>query len=159
MDGLGVVVADTGPVLNLAYAEHLWLLPALFGTLLIPAGVSEELAGYGVKVEYHPWLVRRDVPEELWRPMVGSRLQIGEAQSIVLALEVRASWILLDERAGRKEAVHSGLRPMGTLGVLAMAKREGVIVACRPVLESCRVGAGAWFGERLAQEFLESVGE
>lgn len=52
-----------------------------------------------------------------------------------------------------------GLRPIGTLGVLAMAKREGLIPECRPVLELCRAAAGAWFGDRLLQEFLESVGE
>ena len=153
------MVADTGPILNLTYADHLWLLPALFGELLIPEAVGDELAAYGLKLDQSPWLIRRVVAEADWRPMVGSFLQIGEAQAIALALRAGAGRILLDERAGRKAAVEAGLRTSGTLGILALAKREGAITSCKPVLDLCLVNAGAWFGRKLVQEFLESVGE
>lgn len=154
-----MVVADTGPILNLTYADSLWLLPALFDELLIPMAVGDELAAYGVKIDELHWLIRRTAPEEMWRPLVGSSLQIGEAQAITLALQEGAGRILLDERAGRKAAVEAGLRTSGTLGVLAMAKREGAIAACKPVLDRCLIGAGAWFGQKLVREFLDSVGE
>lgn len=154
-----MVVSDTGPILNLAYAEYLWLLPTLFGEVLIPVAVADELASYGIRIDGSPWLIRRVAPEALWKPMVGSYLQIGEAQAIALALQVEAGRILVDERAGRKTAVGAGLRTSGTLGILALAKRDGAIAACRPVLDDVRVKAGAWFGQKLVREFLESVGE
>jgi len=154
-----VVVSDTGPILNLTYVDHVWLLPLLFGELLIPLAVADELTAYGVRVEKMPWLIRRATAAEQWMPRLGNSLQIGEAQAIALAVQTGAEWILLDEKAGRKAAVAAGLRTSGTLGVLAMAKRERAIAACKPVLDLCRVGAGAWFGQKLVREFLESVGE
>jgi predicted nucleic acid-binding protein len=38
-----IVVSDTSPILNLARIGHLQLLPLLYGSVLIPSAVLEEL--------------------------------------------------------------------------------------------------------------------
>ena len=40
-----IVVADTGPVLNLAYGEMLWLLPALGDVLMLAGGDGSPVPG------------------------------------------------------------------------------------------------------------------
>ncbi len=42
-----IVVSNTSPIINLAQIEHLDLLHELFGTVLIPQAVYEEIAVAG----------------------------------------------------------------------------------------------------------------
>jgi predicted nucleic acid-binding protein len=60
-----------------------------------------------------------------------------------LALERHADLILVDERIGRRVAMALGLRVTGLLGVLAEAKRAGLIERVKPFIEdlagTCRV--------------------
>src|SRR5262249_61835773 len=56
-----------------------------------------------------------------------SRLDDGEAAAIVLAQSIGADLILMDDRAGVKAAREQGFAVTGTLGVLDMAARRGMI--------------------------------
>ena len=49
----------------------------------------------------------------------------GEREAITLALEVRADVLLIDERAGRKEAEGRRIKVAGTLAVLLQASLRG----------------------------------
>lgn len=165
-----IVVADTGPLLNLAYVEMLWLLPAIHGRVIVPPQVERELLSYGLAVRELDW-VEIQAPVVGFAELVGPRLgkitverycedlQQGEMEALSLAIELRAGVILMDERAGRFVAERCGLGPMGTLGILGAAKSKELIPACFPILERIRRDAGAWFGERLVREFLAMVGE
>lgn len=51
-------------------------------------------------------------------------LDSGEAEAIVLATEINADLIILDERLGRYHAKHADLRVTGTIGILIKAKSE-----------------------------------
>ena len=52
----------------------------------------------------------------------------GESEAIALATEVHAEVVLIDEQAGRQEAVRRGLKVAGTLSVLDEADRAGLVV-------------------------------
>jgi predicted nucleic acid-binding protein len=54
-------------------------------------------------------------------------LDPGESEAIALAVEIRADLLIVDERAGRNTAAALGLNCMGTLGVLALASRRGLL--------------------------------
>jgi hypothetical protein len=61
----------------------------------------------------------------------------GEASAIALALELRASIVLIDERKGRRVATNEGLNVIGTMTVLELAA-EWRLIELKPVIEALR---------------------
>ena len=136
-----IVVADTSPVLSLPRISRLEFLRLLYRQVLIPSSVYQELRASSsqprsqIDFDAVPWLIvatpldRRRVEE------LREDLDLGEAEAIVLAMERRADLLLIDKRRGRRTAHASGLAITGPLGVVAQAKRAGLIEAARPVLD------------------------
>ncbi|MCK5055244.1 MAG: DUF3368 domain-containing protein [Candidatus Aminicenantes bacterium] len=62
-------------------------------------------------------------------------LDLGEAESIVLALEKKGD-ILIDDFKGRRAAKANGLKPIRTVGVLLRAKKTGFISEIKPLLDN-----------------------
>jgi len=54
-------------------------------------------------------------------------LDEGEREAILLAVELHADLLLIDEKAGREEAVRRSLRVAGTLAVLEQAAERGLL--------------------------------
>jgi predicted nucleic acid-binding protein len=79
-------------------------------------------------------------------------LDIGEAEAIVLAQEKQADWLLVDENKTRTIAQRLGMRMIGTVGLLLLAKQQGKIATIRPLLDSLRHQQF-----RLSQKVYESV--
>ena len=59
--------------------------------------------------------------------LVLGQLDLGESEAIALAAEVHADVVLMDEQAGRQEAVRRGLKVAGTLSVLDDAEQAGLV--------------------------------
>lgn len=93
------------------------------------------------------------------RPTGILRLDEGESESIALAVELEADLILLDEQDGRRLAQQQGLRLMGVVGVLLLAKQQGLIDAIRPFLDALRNEAGFWLGADVYRLALEKARE
>ena len=85
-------------------------------------------------------------------------LDPGETAAILLASSLRANAILIDERRGRGVATGMGLAVIGTLGILAGAKRAGLLVLARPVIAELRAD-GFWLADSVVEEFLATLGE
>ena len=127
-----MVVADTSPLNYLVLIEQIDLLPQLYGRVLIPESVLEELSALQTPQLVRDWAT--NLPE--WIQVLPAtpiddagltRLHAGERDVISLALIVDADAVLLDERRGRQEAENRGLKPIGTLGVLVAAHKRGLI--------------------------------
>ena len=54
-------------------------------------------------------------------------LHKGEAEAIVLAKEFSANLILLDDPKARATASHMGLERIGTIGILQLALKQGIL--------------------------------
>jgi uncharacterized protein len=138
-----IIVSDTSPISNLVIVNHIHLLPSLFGTVVIPEAVSDELLANGVEhpvaqvLQQSDWLKIYAVgnPQQVKALEHDRNLDLGEASAIVLALELNATQLLIDERLGRTEAKRQGLKITGILGVLLAAKRQTLIPAVRPVMD------------------------
>lgn len=77
----------------------------------------------------------------------------------MLAREVEARVVLLDERRGRVVAARLGLRPLGTLGLVLLGKRAGRFESARYVLDTMRDEASFWIEPELLQRTLAEAGE
>jgi predicted nucleic acid-binding protein len=60
--------------------------------------------------------------------LILGQLDLGESEAIALATEVHAEVVLIDEQAGRQEALRRGLKVAGTLSVLDEADQAGLVV-------------------------------
>lgn len=126
-----LVVTDTSCLIALDRIGHLDLLPALFTVLAPPAVVTE----FGRQPD---WLTVRLAPDAVRVNELLKVIDRGEAEAIALALTIPDAELLIDEARGRRVAEHLGLHVTGTAGVLLKAKRQGQIVAVRPLLDDLR---------------------
>lgn len=136
-----IVVSDTTPISELAKVNYLNLLPKLFGRVMIPQGVHDELTTgnhpAALRVRELSWLDvvtvnNRLVVKELQQ--VGN-LDLGESEAIALAEEMNADRLLIDEKAARRVATARNLPIIGTMGVLLLGKRQGELENVKDVLD------------------------
>ncbi|GCL43286.1 DUF3368 domain-containing protein [Dolichospermum planctonicum] len=136
-----IIVSDTTPISELAKVNHLNLLPKLFGKVVIPQGVFDELQRgehpAAKLVQNLSWLEVVTVDnQQLVRELQQSfKLDLGESEAIALAEEISASGLLIDERAARKVAMAQKLPLIGTVGILLLAKRRGLLDSVKDVLD------------------------
>jgi predicted nucleic acid-binding protein len=90
---------------------------------------------------------------------LSSELDPGEAEAIVLALEIKAEQVLIDERRGRMIAARLNLHYTGILGILVEAKSQGFIYTVKPLLDDLINKAGFWVAEPLYKSVLRLVNE
>lgn len=159
------VVCNTSPLVALARAKRLDVLPALFAEITLPNAVFDEVcvAGAGepgaIEIASAAWVKKQQVTNTPLVTALRLELDAGEAEAIALAIEAKADWVLLDERIGRRVAARFGLTALGTLGLLVMAKQRGILSAVRPVLDVLRTDAGFWIRDDLYNAVLASVKE
>jgi predicted nucleic acid-binding protein len=76
-------------------------------------------------------------------------LGAGEAEAIVLAKEIGADVLLMDERLGRVAAERLRLRVTGIVGVLLEARRAGLVADPVALAQRLRHEAGFWISDGL----------
>lgn len=160
-----IVVSDTSPILNLSRISRLELLPSLYGEVLIPSAVYAELTDYrddlppGVDLASLAWLRVSAAADQERVRVLRENLDAGEAEAIALAVGCGADLLLVDERRARRIASAAGIPVTGLLGVLAAAKRVGLIHQVKPVLDELIEVARFWIGPELYMEVLAQLGE
>lgn len=160
-----IAVSNTSPLTSLAAIGHFDLLRKLFEKIHIAPGVWEELNHGGRRhpgsseVENASWVQRHEVGDENLVVVLRRDLDRGEAETLALAIELKAEIVLLDEQEGRRAATRLGLRPLGVLGILLEAKRSSEIEEIRPLLDALRNRAGFFLSESLYRQTLAQAGE
>ena len=126
-----VVVADTSPINYLVLIAQIDLLKQLYARILIPPAVLAELKHPVAPTPVREWADNPPEWVEVLSPkssLVLAQLDLGESEAIALATEVDAEVVLIDEQAGRQEALRRGLKVAGTLSVLDEADQAGLVV-------------------------------
>ncbi len=126
-----IVISDTSPINYLILIDHIALLPALYGTVIVPAAVLSEMKQSGAPRAVSHWAASPPRWAEVREPSAERSfpgLDAGESQAIALALELRADFVLMDERKGRRIAAEMGLAVSGTLAILEQAAQADLIV-------------------------------
>ena len=123
-------VSDSGPLIAFAVSGYISLLKEVFGKILIPVEVFEELrldAGLPggsilAKIIYQEkWIEVSQFTQA--KSVIPDILDPGESSAIALALKEK-SILIIDEKKGRRVAVSVGLKITGSAGILIAAKRK-----------------------------------
>ena len=152
-----IVVSDTSPITTLIQIGKVDLLHKLYGEVLIPEAVRDELFMSHQSLPkfflYLPVTDRKAVTRLL------AELDPGEAEAIVLAKERHADVLLIDEIEGRNVAAREGLHFVGLLGVLGQAKLNGFIPSVRDVLREIENETTFFISQEMKNLALKLAGE
>lgn len=157
------LVVNASPLIFLGNADRLELLRMLGASqILVTDVVLDEVtkAGHADKassvVAKTDWLVRTASPP-LPASVIEWDLGPGESSVIATTLQHANACSVIDDLNGRKCARALGVRVMGTIGIVIMAHRLGMIEDPRPVLFELRT-AGMWLSDGLIARALELAG-
>jgi len=151
------VIINNTPLVALYSLDRLDLLRDLFGIVWLPSAVESEFLAVDNVARKKAlldvdWLqaVALSNPRHA---LTYTGLDRGEAEVLALAVEHKARLVVMDERRGRRYAHRLGLPLTGTLGVLLLAKEDGLITAVAPLLQRL-LDQGLYFSPDLIHRTL-----
>jgi predicted nucleic acid-binding protein len=168
------VVADTGPLIALAKIEALYLLHDLYEQVITGPAVYTEAVTAGLAMNaadaktlqetYQRGVLIVHTPSSLSIPHPGL-LHAGEAESIRLAIELEAEWLLMDDLRARRTAQHNlaaanlstGIR--GTLGLIVMAVRAQVLEPNQAIdwVQTLKGRPDVWLAPALCEAVIKTL--
>jgi predicted nucleic acid-binding protein len=154
-----IVIADTTPLNHLILIEQIDLLQVLYGRVIVPQAVLSELQAQATPPKVKAWISKRPAWLEVNRTVLVTdpglaRLDPSEHDAIVLAQELGADLLLMDDLGGRQEAVRRNLKVAGTLTVLYLAARRGLAQDFPATIEHLR-RTGFRASSEIIQLFLD----
>jgi predicted nucleic acid-binding protein len=156
-------VVNASPIISLANIEHAHLLPDLCDQLIIPRAVEHEiLDGSDDDLAKH-WILTAG---QQWVQDTGTVVplvaawDLGAGESAVLSWSYQHSEYqsLVDDLAARKFAKAFGIALCGTIGVIVIAKKVGIVPDAMPLLNRL-IDVGFRIDNQLYQTALRLVGE
>ncbi len=125
-----IILADTSCLIVLQNIQELSLLQKLFGEIFITEEVKKEFG-----LDLPEWIKVREIQNKIQQNALNLILDGSEASMIALALETDDSFLIIDEKKGRRIAQELGLKVIGTLGVILRAKEKGLLNSIGELLE------------------------
>jgi predicted nucleic acid-binding protein len=127
-----IVVADTSPINYLILIGEIEILAKMYGTVVIPRAVREELLCPSAPEIVRNWNSHPPIWLEVHVPATApdaslATLDPGEGDAIILAGELQADQLIVDDRLGRQEAEKRGIPVIGTIGVMREAAILGLL--------------------------------
>ena len=156
-------VLNASPVILLAKAEVIHLVPRLCEELVIPAGVISEVRSGVAADAGRSWLAGAGLQFVQTAPPIPAALAnwhggAGEAEVMAWAMSQPGFTAVLDDRKARSKARALGVAVIGTVGIILRAKQQGMIPSVRPVLDKLR-GAGAHLSDFLITRAIQLANE
>lgn len=151
------VVVNASPIICLCKSGLSEILPVLFTDIIVPAAVHKEItAKDDIAQACRPLFAHQHVKIEgdIVVPSSVISWDLGAGESAVLSRAMKHSeyWAVIDDRQARKCAITLGCLCTGTVGVILLAKRRGVISSVKDCLATLQ-NAGLW----LSQDFVREI--
>ncbi len=152
-----IVISNSTPIIHLAKIGRLDLLQLFFGKIIVPQMVWKECTSPGEKrpeiesILDADWIQVVKINDRIVT-LLRHELDHGEAEAIALALERKATLLLLDDSDAREKARLYHLPITGTIGLLLRAYNEGLLVSLGKTLDELESS-----GFRLHAKFKESI--
>ncbi|MEW6172341.1 MAG: DUF3368 domain-containing protein [Bacillota bacterium] len=158
------VVVNATPIISLSIIGKLDLLRQLYGRVYIPQAVYREVSIDGKSKVGSDVLEKSDfieivaISNEQARQFLTPSVDAGEAEVMVLAKEINADLVIIDDYLARRYAKYLNLTLTGTLGVLLKAKEAGLVESIKPLLDTL-VDSGIYISRQLYESVLQIAGE
>ena len=158
------IISNASPLIALSNIGQLELLEELFQKIIIPKAVYQEVVKEGkgrpgaveVKKAVNKWIEVKEVKNSDEVKTLRALLDYGEAEVIVLAQEVKADLLILDNREPRLFAKHLGFKLIGTIGVLILAYEKGFLK--NPIEKIFELREkGFYISDRLLREIVKQL--
>lgn len=114
-----ILVSNTSPIIFLGKLNALHLLSDCFSEVVIPIADYQELRDLALPSDIQIKAIL-DIGQRFVSNSIG-RLHAGELEAMVLAQEIKADYICLDDLAARGKAQNLGLQIIGTVGILKLS--------------------------------------
>jgi len=156
------IISNTTPILSLLKINKLGLLEKLYGKIVVPFAVYQEIENGKDKPYYLDlfsinWIEIRKIKDKKSREYLFD-LDDGEAEVLILAKETNADLVLLDEIMGRRFAKQLNINFTGTIGILLRAKEKGHIPSVKELIEEM-IRKGTWLNPKLVTKTLQLANE
>lgn len=158
------VVVNATPIIALSRIRKLELLHKIYGKVFIAKEVFAETVEFARgkpdvgAIKSSSFLEVTEVKNILGVEMLLTELDRGESETIVLAKEINADLVIMDEKLGREIAESKGLKITGTVGVLIEAKYRKLIPSVREYLDLLR-NKGVWVSTELYNRIVKELKE
>jgi uncharacterized protein len=159
-----IVVSDSSPLIILAKLDRFELLNKLFSRVYVSAEVYREVVVLGSgrpgasEVANAPWIEIHKLTGEaaLSQKHTAGALGAGELATILLAKQLRANFVLLDDHKARVLARAEGLKPLGSVGLLETFYARGYLADLRAAFQAL-LSHNAYIDPRLLNLRLKSL--
>ncbi len=152
-----IIVSDTSPLCYLLLIDQIDVLRELYSVVVIPQAVSDELNSPESPSVIRNWIAQP--PSWLHIQTVDTssisgleKLDSGEREAILLAEQLTAELVILDDKAARRIATERGLKIIGLLGILKDAANSDLLDLAT-TFERLRA-VGFWVAPRLLEQLL-----
>jgi predicted nucleic acid-binding protein len=121
------IVLNTSPVIFLSKIDSLHLLVDCVDDIYVPQAVIEELRDYALPT----FIIVHSLTAIGAAYVQGAlgQLHQGELEAIVLAQELSADFVVLDDLLARRKAQRLEINVIGTLGLLLLIEKRGLLTA------------------------------
>ncbi|MCH9740042.1 MAG: DUF3368 domain-containing protein [Epsilonproteobacteria bacterium] len=156
-----IVVSNATPIITLASIGKIDILKHFFDEVYIPKAVYDEIKSkkaYGYQEIDDDFFQIKTIHDSFAQDILLNDLDLGEAQTIVLAKELNADIVLIDETIGYNIARSQQLNVKRTLSFLIVAKEKGLISEVKPLLDEM-IENGRWISSKVYGDVLGICGE
>lgn len=155
-----IVVADSSPLIALATCDSLELLVKIFDQVYVTPEVFAEVTQSSKPFAEVLSDFLQDKQHAITQKYINqnNNLDAGELSAIALYQQLNANFLLIDERAGRQFATELNITIVGSLGILVMAKQQGLIVSIKPMIDKL-ANSPIFFSPTLLEQVLKLVNE
>jgi predicted nucleic acid-binding protein len=155
-------VSNSSPIICLYKAGLIELLGKIYSSVILPVAFIDEISagkdGENILSILKSSTWAQIVETEIIPEVIEWNLGKGEASVISLALKERTLEILIDDQLANRCAKVYQLKTRITLGILVLAKKNGIIKEVKPILEDL-IKSGLWVSESLVRKVLKIAGE
>lgn len=153
-----IIVSNTSPINYLILIGQIELLPKLFQQITIPQAVYNELFDSKAPNRVRTWITNPPNWLKIQSTSQDSDMLIdlldpGESAAILLAQEINADLLLLDDMKARRVAKDRGLSITGILGILDQAATMKLIDL--PAVVQNLQNTSFWVSDKLFQRLID----